>query len=301
MMLKNFLLLMAFCFGLLACDNNDHSGLDMVELEGSGSYLFKDYPSLANKPLRVYYHIPPNLAAHRPVLIVFHGFGRDAKESRDELMAKANQKEFALLVPEFSNEQYPGGDAYNLGNIFEDGDEPSASSLNPFEEWSFSPIDSMFEDFKNRSGLSATNYDVFGHSAGGQVAHRYGYFWPDAQVNRIVAAASGWYTMPDFTVDFPYGLKESPLQGNALARIFAKPVYIVVGLDDNDPNAASLRSTPEANEQGDNRLARAQYYYQESAQLANEASLNYAWQFKSLTGVAHDFRANALYAADLLY
>jgi pantothenate kinase type III len=53
--------------------------------------------------------------------------------------------------------------------------------------------------------------------------------------------------------------------------------------------------------QGDDRLERAQYFYQESVQIAQNQNLSINWQYKTLTNVGHDFEANALYAMDLLY
>lgn len=284
-----------------SCDKNEVYSPDGLIIKGSGSFRFRDYSGLANDPLQVYYHVPEGLASNRPVLLVFHGGGRDGAFSRDALIEKADKKRFALLVPEFSRDQYPGGDAYNLANIFEDGDRPTPETLNPRKEWSFSLIDSLFNNFKNRSGLTTARYDVFGHSAGGQVAHRFLYFWPEASCNRIVAAAAGWYTMPDPLVDFPYGLGKSPAEQDDLSTFFSRPLIVVVGSKDNDPNASSLRRNAQVDRQGDDRLERAEYFFRESAQQAKKVGSVYAWQFKTLQGVGHDFTANAQYAADLLY
>tara|TARA_B100001115_G_scaffold182217_1_gene177958 strand:+ start:2102 stop:3004 length:903 start_codon:yes stop_codon:yes gene_type:complete len=300
--MRQVFLLFCLLTGLWSCDKNEVISPQTAQgLEGTGLYHFKAYPNLAAGGLPVFYHVPADLPANAPVLIVFHGNGRDAEYSRDQLIAKANRLKFALVVPEFSSDAYPGGDKYNLGNIFEDGDHPSESTLNPKEEWTFSVIEPLFENFKTRTGLSTTQFDVFGHSAGAQVAHRYLFFWNDAPMNRVVAAAAGWYTLPDTSVQFPYGLGASPAENADLSTFFSRPLTIVIGTADNDPNAASLRQTPQARAQGTNRLARAQYFYQQSIQQAQAIASPFSWQYRELQNVDHDFEATSAFAADLLY
>lgn len=300
--MRKVFILIGLLTGLWACDKNEVIDPQTVQgVQGTGLFHFQDYPNLAPEGLPVYYHVPENLSQNAPVLLVFHGNGRDAEYSRDILIAKANRLKFALLVPEFSSEAYPGGDAYNLGNIFEDGDNPSEATLNPVEEWTFSLIEPLFENFKARVGLNTKEFDVFGHSAGAQVAHRYLFFWPNAPVSRVVAAAAGWYTLPDTSVQFPYGLGDSPAQNADLSTFFSRPLTIVIGSDDNDPNAASLRQTAQAQAQGSNRLARAQYFYQQSILKAQSISSPFSWQYRELQNVGHDFEANSAFAADLLY
>jgi pimeloyl-ACP methyl ester carboxylesterase len=301
-MIKRLGVILFFALAAVSCDKNEIAAPQPItDLTGTGNFTFKSYAPLADKPIRVFYHIPTNLLENSPVLLVFHGNGRDAAPSRDALIAKANKLGFVVLVPEFSRDLFPGSDTYHLGNIFEDGDHPSPQTLHPKEEWTFSMIDPLFEYFKKLTGLTAPTYDVLGHSAGGQVAHRFVYFWNEAHYNRIVASASGWYTMPHKDVSFPYGLAESPAEELPYANIFRVPLTVLIGTADNDPNAASLRHTSQADAQGSNRLARAQYFFQQSAALAQSNNAVFAWQYRTMNNVGHDFEASAAYAADLLY
>lgn len=287
---------------ILGCDKNEVVAPQAItDLTGTGSFTFKSYAPLADKPISVYYHVPTNLVENSPILLVFHGNNRDAAPSRDALIAKADKLGFAVLVPEFSRALFPNSDQYHLGNIFEDGDRPSPQTMNPMEEWTFSLIDPLFEHFKNLTGLTNPTYDILGHSAGGQVAHRYIYFWNNARFNRVVASASGWYTMPDRSIEFPYGLEKSPAEQLPYNAMFSVPLTVLIGTADNDPNAASLRHTTEADAQGSNRLARAQFFFQQSAATAQANNSNFAWQYKTMNNVGHDFTASAAYAADLLY
>jgi hypothetical protein len=298
-----FILFLFFISHLVnvSCDNNNSNLLaEKVRIEGTSSFDFNQHPLVSERPLRVYYHIPPNLETNSPVLLVFHGNGRNAEYSRDVLIAEANRKRIAVLVPEFTQEQFPGGDQYNLANIFTDGDNPSFETLNPKEEWTFSLIEPLFNNFKEMSGLTTPEFDIFGHSAGGQVAHRYLLFWPDAAVRSVVAAAAGWYTVPDISINFPYGLRLSPAQ-NFSGLSFLKPMAIVVGTADDNPNAPGLRKNNEANAQGPHRLARARHFYQESVRINALYNINLNWQLEELTGVGHNYEATAAFAMNFLY
>ena len=288
--------------GLAGCDKNEVIVPDNnTGLKGTGDFVFSSYAPLADKPVRVFYHIPSSTTPLSPVLMVFTGAGRDAEASRDDLIAKADQKGFLVVVPEFSDQYYPGGDQYNLGNIFEDGDHPSPATLNSEDVWTFSIVDPIFNEVKTMTGNESATYDVFGHSAGAQFAHRLLMFKPNAKINRVVEASAGWFTMPDPTVNFPYGTGQSPLQGSNLSYFFSNEMTVMVGALDTDPNSFNLRHTSGADAQGFNRVERAHYFFNESQILAGNAGQTFNWSFVSLPNVGHEFGPEAFAAADILY
>ncbi len=298
------LLLSSFILLFSACDDNDTIPEDKTtggNLKGTGSFVYTDFDPLANKPTKVFYHIPSSSNQNTPIVFVFHGANRDAQESRDALIANADQNNIIIVVPEFSEINFPGGDGYNLGNVFVDGDNPSPQTLNEEDQWAFSLVEPLFDYVKLLSSNTSANYSVFGFSAGGQFAHRFLFFKPNARINKAVASSSGWYTMPDNQVDFPYGLKESPVLNSSLASIFSKQLTVLIGELDDDPNASSLRRNSQADLQGTNRLARAQYFYNESITIANTKGLIYNWQYVSLPNVSHDINATANYAFDNIF
>ena len=291
------------CAGLLfiACDNHEVNPSNPQGVTGTGNFTYTNYTPFKDKPIDCYYHIPVNASATSPILVVFHGGGRDAEVMRDFLIDKANQKGFIVLAPEFSDRYFPGGDGYNLANIFIDGDNPSPSTLNLEEIWTFSVVDSLFRDFKKEIGNVSSTYDMVGFSAGAQIVHRYLIYNTTANYNRVVAASAGWYTVPDNAIDFPYGLKISPQEGEDLSSLFAKQTYIIVGEEDVDPNTAALRHTPEADAQGLQRVQRAQHFYQESRDIAVANAHPINWIYKTVPNTGHDGEAMLNYAADLLY
>jgi pimeloyl-ACP methyl ester carboxylesterase len=288
-----------------ACDKNEvipSETSDIVgTLKGTGSFVYTDFAPMSNKPTNVYYHIPVNTTAESQILIVFHGASRDALENRNALIDKANQYNTIVVVPDFSEINFPGGDGYNLGNVFIDGDNPSSSTLNPEDQWAFSLIEPLFDYIKKLSGNNTATYDVFGFSAGGQFAHRFAFFKPNARFDKLVSSSSGWFTMPDSQVDFPYGIKESPVSASAIKNAFGRNITVMIGENDNNPNEGGLRRNAEADAQGTNRLARAQYFYNQSNAIANEQNTPFNWQYQSIPNVAHEFAATSTYAFDRIF
>lgn len=59
--------------------------------------------------------------------------------------------------------------------------------------------------------------------------HRYSLFASHPAADAIVCANAGWFTMPDESVCYPYGIKNVPLSDRDLARAFARPVIMLMG------------------------------------------------------------------------
>ena len=265
---------------------------------GSGFFEFLGFQSLT---IKTYYHIPISVTNNTPIVFVFHGAGRNAKDYRDAMIAKANQFNFIVIIPEFSIVNFPGGDGYNLGNVFIDGDNPSPSTLNPEDEWTFSVIEPLFDYIKQSLNNSTLKYHIFGHSAGGQFAHRFMMFKPSARFDKVVSSGSGWYTVPNLDINFPYGFKNSPLEGISIENLFEKTLTIQIGELDNDPNSAGLRHNQFADVQGLNRLERANHFFETALQLSQENNFELNWNLYINEGTAHDYLSASESAANLIF
>ena len=278
---------------LLSCDQYDEVPQEEPSEEinvGSGIYQF-NYPTTSGTiEMQVYYHIPNADLTNMPVLFVLHGASRNAIEYRNAWIDEANEKEFIVITPKFSSEDFPGGDAYNLGNVFEDGDHPSTDTLNDEQDWSYSIIESLFYDFKLKSGNTSTHYNLFGFSAGAQFAHRFVMFKPNASVNKVIASAAGWYTTTNDDIEFPYGIGNCPIENNANASYFSVDMTIQIGTLDNNPNASSLRRNSIVDIQGTNRYDRAYYMFNTSQTKAQSLGVNFNWNIIETIGNDHDNR-----------
>jgi pimeloyl-ACP methyl ester carboxylesterase len=287
-----------------SCSENDEKPIPAANLpidslsSGAGSFTYTYSVTNFSKTMNVYYYIPENKTETTEVLIVLHGDGRNAKDYRDALITDAQTKGFIVIAPEFSEQNFPNGDGYNLGNVFIDGDNPTATTLNPEAKWSFSIIEPLFDFVKTQINNSTPTYALFGHSAGGQFVHRFLMFKPNARINKAVVSAPGWYTFPNMVI-FPYGRNQSPLQNMNLSTFFAKNIHIQVGKNDNDPNAAGLRHNAFADAQGLNRKQRAENYFQFCQQLAGNATFN--WNFHVIENANHDYVKASKNAVNLLF
>ena len=268
---------------------------------GSGVFEYVYEQNGFTKSLDIYYFLPQNYTPQSPVLFVFHGAGRNADDYRDAMVSKSQELGFLVFTPEFSIAEFPNGDAYNLGNVYVDGDNPTPETLNPESEWAYSIIEPLFDHVKTLTQNETSQYDLFGHSAGGQFVHRFLMFKPNARVHTAVASASGWYTFPDENIPFPYGFDDSILLNSDFSGLFSKQVIIQVGENDDDPNSAGLRHNTYADAQGLNRKERATNFFQYCSNLANQESLIFNWQFELVPNANHDFNLPSEYAANLLY
>jgi poly(3-hydroxybutyrate) depolymerase len=237
---------------------------------------------------KVYLTRPVNLAPDRPIVFVMHDSGRNADECRDQWHKLALEHDFLLVVPEFSERQFPGIESYNLGNVFD-----ADGKVQPRALWSFATIEPIFDEVRRRFDMQTGAFTIYGHSAGAQFVHGFLYHVPRARVTRAVAASAGWYTMPVFDVDFPYGLRRSVVQAADLAAAVQLPLTVLLGESDTDPHDPDLRRTQEALAQGPDRLARGQAFFATGSKVASGLGVPFGWQLLTVPGADHDSRLMA--------
>ena len=302
LILKNFLLF--FTVFIISCSpagsSFTPSPFPVIPAEigiGSGTFIF----SFNNVDVQVFYHVPAAYTASSKVVFALHGGSREAEGVRNNMIQKSIEYNFVLIAPKFSSQNFSLGDGYNLGNVYEDGDNPSTSTLNDEEEWSFSIIEPLFDSVVSSLSLIEEKYNLFGFSAGAQFVHRFIQFKPNARFNKVVAGAAGWYTVPDNNIPFPYGLDNSILTNNNLSNLLSKDLYIQVGALDNDPNSVGLRHNEYADAQGLNRVTRAVHFFQSGQNIAESNNYNLNWSLHIIQGAGHNLIPNADNACDLMF
>jgi len=253
-----------------------------------------------DQSMRVFYYIPKDLPENAPLLMIFHGANRNPIDYRNELIAKAIEKQLILIIPEFSEEIFPGVSAYQMGNIFKNGEMPSPETLNPIEDWAFTVVKPIIEISQKNTKTTGNDVYYIGHSAGAQFLHRMLLFYDDYPLKKAVVSASGWYTISDTSINFPYGLRLSPYDFNFLKKTFSQKVTVQVGANDNDPGTPLLRKG-EADNQGSNRLDRAQFFFNTSQNFANELNAAFNWDYKVGQGLNHSFGPAIRFAVDGLF
>jgi predicted esterase len=270
---------------------------------GTGNFTIKGGFNHEKDSIKVHYYKPKNHKPNSPVIIVLPGAGRNGDGYRDKWINAAKKHNLLVLSPSYSRKYYPKTNHYNLGRL------PKSSLINGSSqksttkvEWIFDDFDRIFDIAVKTVGSTEKKYDIFGHSAGAQTAHRLIMFNPETKVNRIVAANSGWYTLPDFSTEFPYGLKGVALTKEDLKKSFKMNLIILTGeLDNKDETRGDLRSNEQVNTQGLGRVSRADFFYKTAVREAKELNCKFLWKHKIIKGVGHSSTKMSVAAAKYLY
>ena len=267
---------------------------ESIRRPGSGEFAFQPLAPPDADPLTVRYVAPKGGASTADILIVLHGTGRNGEGYRDAWVPLVRDRNVLVLVPEFPEEDFPGS-SYNTGNMLDEDEDPL-----PPKRWAFPVIEQLFDDVVADVDSDATDYALFGHSAGAQFVHRFVEFGKPRKLRVAVAANAGWYTTLDDSVDFPYGLGDSPSSESRMAPALATDLVLLLGADDVDPEDDSLRRNEESDAQGVNRLQRGMHFFLTSREMAAERSLPFAWGMTVVPGVAHSHPDMAAAAAPIL-
>jgi len=301
----------------------DESALVLNEIDlktGSGAFLIDGGKEHLGRTIKVYYHMPENYTKDSNVLIVVPGAGRNGDSYRDAWIEKSEQYGVLILSPMYEETQYPFED-YHLGGVIESpnlmesvtfventniarlNEEVFTCTFNPNrDEWLFNDFDRLFDLVVAATNSSQTQYDIFGHSAGGQILHRFAIFQPDSRARRIVAANPGFYTLPDFDTDIPLGLKSTPLTEEDLQQSFRKRLVVFVGaLDNEQEQGGTMLRSPTVDRQGTHRLARGRFFYNFAERQAQAMRSTFNWTLEIIPNVGHDQEKMGQAAADYLY
>ena len=208
------------------------------------------------RKIKVWAYQPKVVAEVPEIVFVMHGTKRNAETYLEPWIAIAERHKAYVLVPEFSKEDWPGSRAYNYGNVFD-----SKGSVLPKDQWSYTAIDAIFQKFRLSKHLRTTGYSIFGHSAGSQFVHRMVILGAGRYLKTAVAANAGSYTMTDFEIKWPFGLKDTPVTKSSLKTAFSKHLHIAVGEKDIDINHKYLPHSEGAKAQGKHRLERGKNFF----------------------------------------
>ena len=263
---------------------------------GAGQFAFEDPET--GREVRCWYVRAETYERGDPPVIVFHGMNRNPADYRDAWIDDARRFGLFVIVPYFSEAQYPGTVGYNLGNLF-----PSESDRtpNPGEVSSFRVPKLVFDHLRvTDEGVETSGYMVFGHSAGAQFVHRMIALFPDPNLRLAIAANAGWYTFPDLSDDWPYGFSGTGLTEENLPEFLGSNLIILLGDLDIDEKQDSLRRTPEAMSQGRHRLERGHRFFEVGRGRAENMGVPFGWRLRIVPGVAHDQSGMAPAAAALM-
>ena len=219
-----------------------------------------------------YYAFRPELLNERqPPLVFVHGYSRRAREHALSLLPLCEQMGCSLLAPLFPQDSHARYQQLRRGH---DGQRSDRA------------LDACIEDM---FGADTGPFNLVGFSGGAQFAHRYMMAHPQ-RVNRLIAIAAGWYTLPDAALRYPQGLHTGRVRGFSMnpEKFLQVPTTVIVG--DRDTGKQNLRCSEELNSrQGCTRVERARNWVAHMRIAAAHHRLPSLAGYLEIPGIGHDF------------
>ena len=225
-----------------------------------------DLPVFVAKPSKV------NKATR--LVVVMHGRKRNAEEYRDQWIEAAKELNLLVIVPEFSEENFPQVWGFNYGNIKTAQSEPIEQKLH-----AYSAIGPLAKEALKTFKLKSNNWGIYGHGAGAHFVHRYVLHHPEANHTLAIAANLGWYlSMTD--QEWPFGLTNSGIDSAQLKQAFGKYFLLMLGKADTStkPNSPYVKEHWDTiNLQGEHRLARGRNFFKSAVKKSKEVDQFFKW------------------------
>jgi predicted esterase len=254
---------------------------------GKDSFVMYAYKESERKSIKVWTYKPQEWKNGNKIVFVMHGGGRNAEDYLNAWVEIAQKNNVLIVAPEFENKfaKYITND-YQEGNLF-----TFFGTKNPKKEWAYTVVENIFDHIKSVNTISNENYNIFGHSAGGQFVHRMILLMPESRIGTAIAANAGFYTFPDENLEYPYGLINTEIDLKPdLKKAYKKRLIILLGELDNDPSLGTFRTTDLAMEQGAYRLERGSNFYKANKELKNKNNWEFNWSIDTIKNVGHDYK-----------
>jgi pimeloyl-ACP methyl ester carboxylesterase len=208
--------------------------------------------------------------------VTIHGISRNAAEHIFRFRPIAEQRGVAVIAPLFPKSIHRRFQRLRKGS---DG----IRAVDAFNR----TLDAAAKEM----GLSFDQFRIFGHSAGGQFAHRYLMAFPD-RADRAALFAPGWYSFPTREHKYPTGIggERSPIQD--LTGFFDIDIQVLVGERDTVRDATLRTSRRLDTLQGRNRVERARAWALAMREAAMAAGAEPRIRLLELEGAGHSFRQN---------
>lgn len=288
--------------------------------EGSGYFKISGGLGHENDSITIHYYKPKNFTPKSKILLVIPGSGRNGDSYRDSWISSSENHNILIISPAYPEKKYTYGD-YHLGGIVKilnlkkgityknnsnqvlmNEDIVKFNINTDKDKWIYNDFDRIFNIVKNSTKSKQQKYDMFGHSAGGQILQRFVLMHPVSNANRILASNAGTYTLPDYTTKYPFGIKNIEINKKTLSKSFKKKLVLFIGEQDNENETGGkmLRSKT-ADLQGTHRLARGKYFYNKSIETSKRLNMGFNWQLVIIPKVGHNQKKMAKAAANYLY
>jgi len=219
----------------------------------------------------------------RPLVVVHGSIGKEetaldlARKFAERWIPVAERHGVVLIAPAFDKSRF-GGYRHLKGKTM------------GADDFVFRILADLAEDI----GRVDQKIYLYGHSAGGQYAHRFLVTHP-TRVRAAAISAPGNYAYPDDMIGWPYGRKNSP-NPNGFIEASLLPATVVIGSKDVIPkNMGGLF------QKGKNRVERAHHWVDGMRELAKANRKKPKIALDIVDGVGHNSRRLTPRCAELLF
>jgi len=225
-------------------------------------------------------YLPEGWSKSSKILVCVHGISRKYKQQIRLLKNYASRGDTILVAPYFSNKNHHAFQRHAIGT-----DGLRSNQV----------LDNIMADVASRYDIDTNKFGLCGFSAGAQFAHRYALRNPE-KITELTTCAAGWYTMPDFSKQFPYGLSscekdESQFQitEQQLCEFLRIPITVAVGeYDKRSDSSMNSRKLINAS-QGYDRMERAISWARSLITAAEERQIDSQIKFVLIPRSGHSF------------
>tara|TARA_B100001250_G_scaffold280746_1_gene243075 strand:+ start:428 stop:1291 length:864 start_codon:yes stop_codon:yes gene_type:complete len=266
----------------------------------SAELLEYQFENWSGATLPTYVAKPSKVNAATRLVVVMHGRKRNAEEYRDQWAQASEELNLLVVVPEFSEKNFPEVWGFNYGNIKTRNLEPIATELH-----AFSAIEPLAADALKKFKLKSSHWGIYGHGAGAHFVHRFVLHYSDTTYTLAIAANLGWYlSMTD--QEWPFGLTNSNIDKKKLKKAFSKYFLLMLGRADTStrPNSPYVEAHWDIiNLQGEHRLARGRNFFKSAVEKSKEINQFFKWGMVEVpTTKGHSNTQQMVpYAAEMFY
>ena len=231
-----------------------------------------------------------------PLVIAMPGLTRNAIQTRDNWLDLAEQRGLLVVSPYLDAKRFPTR-LYQQGGVVGEPDRA---------KWLYNTIERLYDHLVAAGRAEPNGYILFGHSAGAQFVHRMVLAMPEARYRIAITANAGFYTLPTGAQEaggypVPYSLDGTPITEADRAKALQRPMILMLGDQDIDPNHYQLNNSDGAKAQGPHRFARGQFFFAAAETEAKRLGVPFGWKKVIVPGVDHDNTRMARAAAEAIW
>jgi poly(3-hydroxybutyrate) depolymerase len=231
-----------------------------------------------------------------PLVIAMHGLTRNAIQTRDNWLELAERHSLIVVAPYLDTKRFPTR-LYQQGGVVGEPDRA---------KWLYQTIERLYDHLVTQKRAEPGGYVLFGHSAGAQFVHRMVLAMPKARYRLAIAGNAGFYTLPTGKAEaggfeFPFSLDGTPITEAERKAALQRPMVLMLGDQDNDPNHYQLNNSEGAKAQGPHRFARGQFFFAAAEAEAKRLGVPLGWKKIVVPGVDHDNTRMAAAAARMIF